>query len=86
MRLVVADARDLGEVAEKGFDAVLLMGPLYHLVVEADRTAGIEEKHLTGCEKAASYSHRSLVALALWAICSKTFRAGLRIKQKCGRC
>jgi SAM-dependent methyltransferase len=37
VRLVVADARDLGEVAEKGFDAVLLMGPLYHLIVEADR-------------------------------------------------
>ena len=31
VRLVVADARDLHEVEEKGFDAVLLMGPLYHL-------------------------------------------------------
>jgi SAM-dependent methyltransferase len=43
VRLVVADARDLGEVAEKGFDAVLLMGPLYHLIVEADRKAALKE-------------------------------------------
>ena len=42
VQLVVADARDLSEVTEKRFDAVLLMGPLYHLVVEADRKAGIE--------------------------------------------
>jgi len=43
VRLVVADARDLGEVTEKGFDAVLLMGPLYHLVVEADRKLALKE-------------------------------------------
>src|SRR5215211_9069045 len=29
VRLVVADARNLSEVTEKQFDAVLLMGPLY---------------------------------------------------------
>lgn len=43
VRLVVADARDLGEVEEKGFDAVLLMGPLYHLVEEADRKVALKE-------------------------------------------
>lgn len=43
MRLVVADARDLIEVTEKDFDAVLLMGPLYHLVEEADRKAALKE-------------------------------------------
>jgi S-adenosylmethionine-dependent methyltransferase len=43
VRLVVADARDLGEVAETGFDAVLLMGPLYHLIVETDRKAAVQE-------------------------------------------
>ena len=43
VRLVVADARDLGEVAEKGFDAVLLMGPLYHLIVEADRKVVLQQ-------------------------------------------
>jgi SAM-dependent methyltransferase len=43
VRLVVADARDLGEVAEKGFDAVLLMGSLYHLVVESDRKVALKE-------------------------------------------
>jgi SAM-dependent methyltransferase len=41
VRVVVADARDLGGVAEREFDAVLLMGPLYHLVVEADRRAAL---------------------------------------------
>lgn len=43
VRLVVADARDLHEVEEKGFDAVLLMGPLYHLVVEEDRKTALSE-------------------------------------------
>ena len=43
VRFVVADARNLSEVAEKGFDAVLLMGPLYHLVVEADRKMALKE-------------------------------------------
>ncbi len=43
VRLVVADARDLTEVTEKGFDAVLLMGPLYHLVMEADRKLALKE-------------------------------------------
>jgi S-adenosylmethionine-dependent methyltransferase len=51
VRFVVADARDLGEVAEKRaekgaeteFDAVLLMGPLYHLIVEADRKLALQE-------------------------------------------
>jgi ubiquinone/menaquinone biosynthesis C-methylase UbiE len=43
VRLVQADARDLSEVREKYFDVVLLMGPLYHLVVEADRKAALKE-------------------------------------------
>ena len=41
VRFVLADARDLGEVTEAEFDAALLMGPLYHLVVEADRKAAL---------------------------------------------
>ena len=43
VRFVVADARDLTEVAENGFDAVLMMGPLYHLVEEVDRKAALEQ-------------------------------------------
>lgn len=43
VRLVVADARDLDKVVEKGFDAVLLMGPLYHLIVETDRQLAMKE-------------------------------------------
>ncbi len=43
VRLVVADARDLSEVVEKGFDVVLLMGPLYHLIEEADRKLALKE-------------------------------------------
>ncbi len=43
VRLVVADARNLNEVTEKDFGAVLLMGPLYHLVVESDRKAALRE-------------------------------------------
>lgn len=43
VRLVVADARDLHQVTERDFDAALLMGPLYHLVAEADRKAAVSE-------------------------------------------
>ncbi len=43
VRFVVADARDLSDVVEKSFDAVLLMGPLYHLVAEADRKTALRE-------------------------------------------
>jgi S-adenosylmethionine-dependent methyltransferase len=43
VRLVVADARDLGQVAEEEFDAALLMGPLYHLIEEADRKLALRE-------------------------------------------
>ena len=43
VRFMVTDARDLSEVTEKGFDAVLLMGPLYHLVEEADRKVALKQ-------------------------------------------
>ena len=43
VRLVVADARDLGEVGETRFDAALLMGPLYHLAEEGGRKAALKE-------------------------------------------
>ncbi|MFN2564116.1 MAG: class I SAM-dependent methyltransferase [Gemmatimonadaceae bacterium] len=42
-QLVVADARDLHTVPSTGFDAVLLMGPLYHLVFEADRVQAVRQ-------------------------------------------
>lgn len=43
VRLLVADARNLSLITEKGFDAGLLMGPLYHLVEEADRKVALRE-------------------------------------------
>ena len=43
VRLIVADARNLSKMTEKRFDAVLLMGPLYHLVVKADRKLALKE-------------------------------------------
>jgi SAM-dependent methyltransferase len=42
---VLADARDLSPVTERGFDAVLLMGPLYHLVFEEDRKAALRQAY-----------------------------------------
>jgi S-adenosylmethionine-dependent methyltransferase len=42
-QLVVADARDLGAVPRTDYDAVLLMGPLYHLVYEADRVEALRQ-------------------------------------------
>jgi S-adenosylmethionine-dependent methyltransferase len=43
VRLVVADARDLSSLGGEKYDVVLLMGPLYHLVVEADRNAALKQ-------------------------------------------
>ncbi len=40
---VVADARDLSKIKRTDYDAALLMGPLYHLVLEADRQTAIKE-------------------------------------------
>lgn len=45
VRLVVADARDLGEVTGRQFDAVLLMGPLYHLIEETERRLALKEAY-----------------------------------------
>ncbi len=42
-QLVVADARDLHAVSGTAFDAVLLMGPLYHLILEEDRRQAVRE-------------------------------------------
>ncbi|KKM81951.1 hypothetical protein LCGC14_1324600 [marine sediment metagenome] len=39
----VADARDLSGITEGDFDAVLLMGPLYHLVEQSDRLLALTE-------------------------------------------
>jgi 2-polyprenyl-3-methyl-5-hydroxy-6-metoxy-1,4-benzoquinol methylase len=40
---VVADARDLSTVSGRDYDAVLLMGPLYHLVELTDRETAVRE-------------------------------------------
>lgn len=40
---LVADARDLSGVTDSDFDAVLLMGPLYHLIYEEDRKLAVKE-------------------------------------------
>lgn len=43
VHFLLSDARNLDGVTEKDFDAVLLMGPLYHLVEEADRKTALME-------------------------------------------
>ncbi len=47
---IVADARDLQAVPAMTYDAVLCMGPLYHLVFEEDRRQAIRQAvdHLRG--------------------------------------
>jgi S-adenosylmethionine-dependent methyltransferase len=42
-QFVVADARDLHAVPTAAFDAVLLMGPLYHLILEEDRREAVRQ-------------------------------------------
>jgi SAM-dependent methyltransferase len=39
----VADGRDLSGVPGRNYDAVLLMGPLYHLVLKEDREKAVRE-------------------------------------------
>lgn len=41
--IIVADARDLRDVPDMAFHAVLVMGPLYHLITEADRRKALEQ-------------------------------------------
>ena len=43
VRFVVADARELSGVAGNEFDAVLMMGPLYHLIMEDDRQLALKQ-------------------------------------------
>jgi S-adenosylmethionine-dependent methyltransferase len=45
VKFMFADARNLNEVKEAGFNAVLLMGPLYHLVEEGDRVKALKEAY-----------------------------------------
>jgi len=45
VRFLVADARDLSAIKDDTFDAVLLMGPLYHLVLEEDRKTALREAY-----------------------------------------
>lgn len=43
VQFIVADARDLSIVIQNDYDAVLLMGPLYHLIYEDDRLTALKE-------------------------------------------
>ena len=46
VELFVSDARDLSGIPGSSFDAVLLMGPLYHLIHRADRIEAVKEAAL----------------------------------------
>jgi len=41
--IVEADARDLAQFADQSFDAVVMLGPLYHLLEASDRERAIAE-------------------------------------------
>jgi S-adenosylmethionine-dependent methyltransferase len=43
VELVVADVRNLAGVTGRGYDAVLLMGPLYHLIELSDRRMALQQ-------------------------------------------
>lgn len=43
VEFIAADARDLNAVTHKAYDAVLLMGPLYHLIAEEDRKRALQQ-------------------------------------------
>jgi S-adenosylmethionine-dependent methyltransferase len=41
----IADARDLSAIRGENYDVVMIMGPLYHLVLEEDRIKALQEAH-----------------------------------------
>lgn len=43
VQFFVSDARTLAEITDRDFDAVLLMGPLYHLILEEARKMAVSE-------------------------------------------
>ena len=45
---ILADARDLSSVLDNNYDAALVMGPLYHLILEEDRLTALRQvnRHL----------------------------------------
>jgi S-adenosylmethionine-dependent methyltransferase len=45
VQLVISDARDLSLVEDSDYDAVLLMGPLYHVVVDTDRKQVLKQAY-----------------------------------------
>ncbi len=45
-QIILGDARYLKGLPDKEFDAVLLMGPLYHLVHESDRRMAVREAYV----------------------------------------
>ena len=56
----VGDARSLEGIPRGAFDAVLLMGPLYHLVLEDDRSAALRSAY--GCLKPGGVIFSALVS------------------------
>jgi S-adenosylmethionine-dependent methyltransferase len=42
---LTADARDLSGVVDKDYNVALLMGPLYHLILEEDRKTALQQTH-----------------------------------------
>jgi len=69
IRIVECDARDLSQFSDKIFDAVLMMGPLYHLLDAGDRAKAIAEAKRVlapGGRYFAAYITRTAV-LRFWA-------------------
>ena len=69
LEIVECDARDLSRFADGSFDAVLMMGPLYHLLDAADRAKAIAEAKRVlapGGRYFAAYIVRTAV-LRFWA-------------------
>jgi ubiquinone/menaquinone biosynthesis C-methylase UbiE len=69
LQVVECDARDLSRFDDKSFDAVLMMGPLYHLLDAGDRAKAIAESMRVlapGGRYFAAYITRTAV-LRFWA-------------------
>ncbi len=45
VQVLLADARDLTALNDTGYDAVLMMGPLYHLTLQEDRKLALQQAY-----------------------------------------
>ena len=80
-KFILGDARYLKDLPEKEFEAVLLMGPLYHLVHESDRQMAVREAYNHLCQGGVIFS--ALISrFGIWGNILKNFPKAIEFKDQ----